>query len=74
MLSCQRVPVVVKVDMKSRSVDCVMQNAEIAETVDISRTCAGKVRNQMSSRPSRSSGKGCGESGKSRNNTDKCYC
>ena len=49
VLSCQRVLVVLKKDMKSRSVDCVIQSAAIAATLDISRRCAGNVINQMSS-------------------------
>ena len=35
--------------MKSRSVDCAMQSATIAAKLDISRRCAGNVRNQWSS-------------------------
>ena len=73
VLSCQRVPVVVKADMKSRSVACAVQSAAIAAKLDISRICAGSVRNQMSN-PSGSSGKGSGIGGKSRNKTDKCHC
>ena len=49
VLSCQRVLVAVKVDMRSRSVDCAMQGAAIAAKLDISRRCAGNVRHQWSS-------------------------
>ena len=61
VLSCQRVPVAVKVHMKSRSADCAMQSAAIAAKLDISRRCAGNVRNQWSSqvlRAGKSSGNG----------------
>ena len=72
VLSCRRVPVVVKQDMKSRSVDCAMQSAAFAAKLNISRRCAGNVGNQWSS--SSGSGKSSGKGGTSRSNTDKCYC
>ena len=49
VLSCQRVLAVVKVDMKSRSVDCAMRSVAIAAKLDMSRRCAGNVRNPWSS-------------------------
>ena len=38
-----------EIDTKSRSVDCAMQSAAIAAKLDISRRCAGNVRNPWSS-------------------------
>ena len=63
VLSCQRVPAVVKLDMKSRSVDCAIQSGAIAARLDISRRCAGNVRSQLASQVpraavTRDSGKG----------------
>ena len=49
VLSCQRVLAVVKVDMKSRSVDCALRSVAIAAKLDISRRCAFNVRNPWSS-------------------------
>ena len=51
VLSLTRVPVVVKVYMKSRSVDCALHSAAIAAKLDISRRRAGKVRKMSSQIP-----------------------
>ena len=47
VLSCQRVLVVEKQDMRSRSVGCAMSNVAIVARLDISRKCADNVRNQV---------------------------
>ena len=47
VLSCQRVLVVEKQDMRSRSVGCAMSNVAIVAKLDMSRKCADKVRNQV---------------------------
>ena len=53
VLSCQRVHAVVKLDMKSRSVDFAIQSAAIAARLDISRRCAGNARRQLACQVSR---------------------
>ena len=71
MLSCQRVLVVEKQDMRSRSVGCAMSNvAIVARLGHIKKMC----RQREKSSPSNSSGNGSGKGGKNRSNTDKCYC
>ena len=42
-------PAVVKLDMKSRSVDSAIQSAAVAARLDISRRCAGNASRQLAS-------------------------
>ena len=74
VLSCQRVLAVVKLGMKSRSVDCAIQSGAIAERLDISRRCAGNVRSQLASQVPRAAVTRAVVKVTRRRNTDKCYC
>ena len=75
VLPYQRVPVVVKLDMKSRK--CRLRNSKCSncgKTGHFRKMCRQREKSAVKSNPSSSSGKGNGKRGTSRSNTDKCYC